>query len=214
MNSEHIKSKQRVADHGEVFTNHREVSAMLDLVKAETERIESRFLEPACGNGNFLAEVLVRKLFVVKNKYKSSQLEYERYSILAISSVYGIDILPDNIDACRTRLFDLFEADYKALFKSSIKDSCLAAARYILDNNIVLGDALTLRTVDSNPRSIIFPEWSPVNGSLIKRRDFMFAYLVEEQHQISFLNDEGNDARLSEPVKEYPAVHFLELGNA
>lgn len=60
-----VKSKQRVADHGEVFTNPREVNAMLDMVKQETERIDSRFLEPACGNGNFLAEVLRRKLAVV-----------------------------------------------------------------------------------------------------------------------------------------------------
>ena len=88
-----IKSKQRVADHGEVLTGLREVNAMLNLVQQEADRIESRFLEPACGNGNFLAEILVRKLRVVEKRYAKSQLEFERYAVLAVSSIYGIDIL-------------------------------------------------------------------------------------------------------------------------
>ena len=99
-----IKSKKRVADHGEVFTNNREVNAMLDLVKHETERIDSRFLEPACGNGNFLAEVLSRKLKVVNRRYGKNQMEWERYAILAVSSIYGVDILEDNATECRERL--------------------------------------------------------------------------------------------------------------
>ena len=88
-----IKSKQRVADHGEIFTNEREVNAMLDLVKQETERIESRFLEPACGEGAFLKEILRRKLEVVKNRYKKSPYDYERYAVLALTSIYGVDIM-------------------------------------------------------------------------------------------------------------------------
>lgn len=87
-----VKSKKRVTDHGEVFTSEKEVNAMLDLVKQETERIDSRFLEPACGNGNFLAEVLRRKLTVVEAKYKKSQLDYERYAIIAISSIFGLQV--------------------------------------------------------------------------------------------------------------------------
>ena len=110
-----IKSKKRVADHGEVFTSEREVNAMLDLVKSETENIDSRFLEPACGNGNFLAEVLRRKLNVVENRYAKSQIEFERYAILAISSIYGVDILEDNAVECRSRLFKIFESCYKNL---------------------------------------------------------------------------------------------------
>ena len=98
-----IKSKDRVANHGEVFTNIREVNAMLDLVKDETHRIDSRFLEPACGTGNFLIEVLRRKLEVVESRYKKSKIEFERYSILALSSIYGIDILEDNLKECKTR---------------------------------------------------------------------------------------------------------------
>lgn len=107
MAEQQVKSRQRVADHGEVFTAEREVKAMCDLVKQETERIESRFLEPACGNGNFLAEVLRRKLEVVKSRYWKSPFDYERYSVLAMTSLYGVDILKDNAEECRQRLFDI-----------------------------------------------------------------------------------------------------------
>lgn len=103
-----VVTRKRVTDHGEVFTAKREVNAMLDLVKQETERIESRFLEPACGIGNFLTEILERKLSIVENRYKRNQLEFERYSVLAVSSVYGIDILEDNVIECRNRLFNIF----------------------------------------------------------------------------------------------------------
>ena len=103
-------SKKRVADHGEVLTGTREVNAMLDLVKQETERIDSRFLEPACGNGNFLAPILERKLAAVEKRYGKSQLDFERYAVLAVSSVYGIDILSDNVSQCRERLFGVFDA--------------------------------------------------------------------------------------------------------
>jgi type I restriction-modification system DNA methylase subunit len=111
-----VKSKKRVADHGEVFTSEREVNAMLDLVKDETERIDSRFLEPACGNGNFLAEILSRKLKVVENRYGKSQLEYERYAIIAVSSIYGVEIQEDNAIECRERLFGLFNEKYTSLY--------------------------------------------------------------------------------------------------
>src|SRR5438552_4780161 len=107
-----IKSKKRVADHGEVFTPEWMVEAMLNLVKQETERIDSRFLEPACGTGNFLVEVLRRKLEVVKNRYRSNQIEFERFAVLAISSIYGIDLLQDNVEECQNRLFDIFNRQY------------------------------------------------------------------------------------------------------
>lgn len=112
MAEKQVKSRQRVADHGEVFTAEREVRAMCDLVKSETERIESRFLEPACGNGNFLAEVLRRKLAVVKSRYGKSPSDYERYSVLAVTSIYGVDILADNAQECRERLFALWNEEY------------------------------------------------------------------------------------------------------
>lgn len=139
-----VKSRQRVADHGEVFTAEREVKAMCDLVKQETERIESRFLEPACGNGNFLAEVLRRKLAVVKSRYGKSPFDYERYSVLAMTSLYGVDILEDNVEECRKRLFDIWDKEYTANAKAQANEQCREAVRFILRKNILCGDALTM----------------------------------------------------------------------
>lgn len=206
-----VKSKQRVSDHGEVFTNEREVNAMLDLVKQETERIDSRFLEPACGDGNFLAEVLRRKLSVVDNRYSKSQIEWERYAIIAISSIYGVDILEDNAQECRKRLFKIFDEKYTSLFKDKCKDECQRSVKFLLRRNILWGDALDFTNPDTK-KPIIFSEWSAVNGSMLKRRDYMFKFLVEKTHQFSLFNDEGNAAAIDEPVKDFPLIHFLKLG--
>ena len=209
-----VISKKRVSDHGEVFTAKREVNAMLDLVKQETQRIDSRFLEPACGTGNFLAEVLERKLFVVDDRYRNSQLEYERYAVIAVSSIYGIDILEDNVIECRNRLFNIFSEKYDKLYKEAVKQDCKKAIRFILDKNIIWGNALDLKTVSDNPQPIVFAEWSPVNGSMIKRRDFTFHGLLEQEHYkgLPLFSDMGDDVFIPEPVKEYPLIHFLELG--
>jgi SAM-dependent methyltransferase len=206
-----VKSKKRVVDHGEVFTNEREVNAMLDLVKNETERIESRFLEPACGTGNFLVEILRRKLDVVDSRYSKSQIEWERYAVLAISSIYGVDILEDNARECRDRLYKIFDDRYVSLFNSKCKDECRRSVRFLLERNILLGDALDY----TNPQTkepIVFSEWSLVNGSMLKRKDYVFRFLVEKVHQFSLFNDEGEVASIDEPVKDYPLVHFLKLG--
>jgi hypothetical protein len=209
-----VVSKQRVFDHGEVYTNPREVNAMLDLVKNETERIDSRFLEPACGNGNFLAEVLERKLQVVKNRYAKSQLDFERNAVLAVSSLYGIDILEDNVQQCRQRLFDIFDGAYTELYQSACREECRESVLFILHRNIIWGDALSLKTVGKNPQPIIFSEWSPVNGSMMKRRDFMLSYLLEKEHQFQLFNDEDEAISLPLPVEEFPLVHFLKVADA
>lgn len=211
-----VKSKKRVTDHGEVFTSEREVNAMLDLVKQETERIDSRFLEPACGSGNFLVEVLNRKLNIVASRYRKSQLEYERYSVIAISSIYGVDILEDNVVECRKRLFEIFEKQYYSLYKSNCKEECNTSIKYILERNILRGDALTLKTVGNEDKPIIFSEWSAVNGSMIKRRDFTLDNLLkaEEQKVPGGLFDdvyETDPAFLPKPIKDYPLTHFLKL---
>ena len=151
MGTGQIKSRERVADHGEVFTNEREVNAMLDLVKDETERIESRFLEPACGDGNFLAEVLRRKLAVVKKQYGRSKSEFEKYSILALSSIYGVDIMEDNTEECRERLFFIWNEAYSKQCGAEVNDTCREAAKYILEHNILCGDALTMLRNDGDP---------------------------------------------------------------
>jgi SAM-dependent methyltransferase len=227
--NDQVKSKQRVADHGEVFTGKREVNAMLDLVKPETERIESRFLEPACGNGNFLAVILERKLAVVEKRYGKSQLDFERYAVFAVSSLYGIDILPDNVSQCRERLFDVFDEIYERLFPETAKAGCRDAVRFILARNIVWGDALTLLSAGPTPKPIVFPEWSFVQGSLIKRRDFSFHRLIQHEElrdsllfpdpkkkgkqQMALFSDLGEDVFIPTPEKEYPPVHFMEVAH-
>jgi SAM-dependent methyltransferase len=210
-----VVSKQRVADHGEVYTGKREVNAMLDLVKQETERIDSRFLEPACGTGNFLAEILERKLRVAEKKYRKSPSEYERNAVIAVSSLYGIDILEDNVIQCRQRLLGVFDWSYKSLFK----EECRNTVKFILERNIIRGDALTLMTVGDDPKPIVFSEWSPVNGSQIKRRDFAFHELVssdtgKDVEGQRMFSDLGEEAFIPEPVKEYPLTHYLRLANA
>ena len=131
------KSKQRVADHGEVFTAEREVNAMLDLVKQETERIDSRFLEPACGDGNFLAEILRRKLTVVKSRYGKNPADYERYAVIAVTSIYGVDLLQDNVEECRNRMFQIFDSEYSEICKKDANDETREAVRHILKHNIL-----------------------------------------------------------------------------
>ena len=152
----HIKSKQRVKDHGEVFTQEREVNAMLDLVKNETERIESRFLEPACGTGNFLAPILEKKLSLVKKRYGSSQDEFERMGLLATSSIYGVELLEDNVVVCIERLYGILNKAYTNLYKDKCKDAFMKSIRFVLKRNILHGDALTLKKADKkNPASNI-----------------------------------------------------------
>jgi len=211
-----VVSKKRVADHGEVYTAKREVNAMLDLVKQETERIESRFLEPACGTGNFLTEILERKLCIVESRYSKSQLEYERNAVLAVSSIYGIDILEDNVVECRNRLFNIFDQKYTGLFKAAAKEECRDSVKYIIKRNIVWGNALDLKTVTENPQPIVFSEWSPVNGSMIKRRDFTFKGLLDREaiKELPLFSDLGDDVFLPTPVKEYSLIHFLRVADA
>lgn len=208
-----IKTRQRVADHGEVFTAEREVNAMLDLVKPETERIDSRFLEPACGSGNFLIEVLRRKLAIVEERYGKGQLEFERYAIVAIGSIYGVDLLEDNAAECRERLFGHFDEVYSRLFGEACRAECRASARYVLDRNIICGDALTMKTVGRKPEPIVFSEWSPVNGSLVKRRDYSLAHLLVYQPMEgpSLFSDLGEEAFIPKPVRDFPLTHYLKL---
>lgn len=201
-----IKSRDRVSAHGEVFTNDREVNAMLDLVKHETERIDSRFLEPACGDGNFLAEILRRKLAVchdlVKQK-KSTQLGYEKNLVLAVSSIYGIEILPDNAKACRERLFLIAEQAYQTLFPKTFKTECLNSVRYLLEKNIILGDALNYHRIDKPEKWIIISEWSLLGGGMMNRRDYEFSYLVGDSAATDLFSDL--------PCDTFQPVHFLNL---
>lgn len=167
-----VKSKQRVADHGEVFTPAWMVEAMLDLVKDETERIDSRFLEPACGSGNFLVKILQRKLAAVELKFGKSDFEKRHYALLALMCTYGIELLPDNIAECRANMLEIF-ADYLKIEES---DDLYLAASYVLSQNLVHGDALTMLTNDGRP--ITFAEWGYLGKGKFQRRDFRFDILT------------------------------------
>ncbi len=231
-----IKSKQRVAEHGEVFTAEREVNAMLDLVKQETERIDSTFMEPACGTGNFLVEILRRKLAVVKREYyprRGSCHDYELQAMKAVMNIYGVDLLQDNVEACRERLFEIFDAEYTGVCKSEANDSYRDAIRYVLSQNILCGNALSMMKVDllgnDTDEFIIFPEWSfPRNDSMVKRRDFRLDVLLKENDDesnydsFSLFDDDAMSLDLWEedpvtkemipkPIKEYPLIHYRRI---
>jgi SAM-dependent methyltransferase len=207
------RARQRIIDHGEVFTPPELVNDMLDLVAHECERIDSRFLEPACGNGNFLAEVLRRKLRTVDKDNKRNPGRWERDGILAVCSIYGIDLLPDNVAACRERLLGVLADAYAASFKEPLPEPVARAAAFILSRNIVQGDALTLLAADGTP--IVFSEWSPVNGTMLKRRDYKFAHLIGHAHIAStpLFSDLGEDVFLPEPVGERPPCHYLKVAD-
>ena len=200
-----IKSRQRVAQHGEVFTNPREVNAMLDLVRDESFRLDSRFLEPACGDGNFLIEILRRKLSLLKDN--KSPTEWEFKSLIAVGSCYGIELLEDKAEACRERLYGEVVGHMGRMGDLGGYEKSL---QYMLQKNIVCGDALTYRTADGKP--ITFCEWTPIAGSMqFSRRDFQFDFLVNQTHQYSLFDEQGEAQSFDEPVKSYPPVHYTQL---
>ena len=202
-----IRSKKRVADHGEVLTPGWLVRKMLDLVKGETERIDSRFLESACGSGNFLVPVLQRKLAAVEAKFGKSDFERRHYALLAVMCTYGIELLPDNIVECRANMLEVF-ADYLNLTET---DEVYLAAFYVMSQNLVHGDALTMRTHDG--QAITFAEWGYLGRGKYQRRDFRLDVLT----QMSSFTQEGSlFAHLGKhevftPIKAYPPMNMRDL---
>ncbi|MDE1892376.1 MAG: N-6 DNA methylase [Betaproteobacteria bacterium] len=202
-----IKSKQRVADHGEVFTPDWLVEAMLDLVKDESERIDSRFLEPACGSGNFLIQILKRKLASVEIRYGKSEFDRNHYALLGLMCIYGIELLKDNIKECRANLLEIFD-EYLGINEDS---DIHKAASFVLSQNIVHGDALSMKTTDGN--GLVFPEWVYNNDGFFVRQDYRFNDLIGasansakdslfsilETHETFF------------PIKTYPHVTIKTL---
>ena len=206
-----IKDKSRVSNFGEVLTSKREVLDMLNLVNTETSRLDSRFLEPACGDGNFLTEVLNFKLDILEKNYSKNQYEFEKFSIQIFTSIYGIDILEDNIISARERLFNQYFDLYNKKFKSNINQKLLDCIKYILKLNLVHADALSLKKVKKD-KFIIFSEWSLVNDK-IKRRDFEFKNLIDYApfEKGTLFSDLGDEVIIPSPIKEYPLTHFLDI---
>jgi hypothetical protein len=213
-----VVSRQRVADHGEVYTAKREVNAMLDLVKEETERIDSRFLEPACGTGNFLVEILNRKMEAVRRKFAKNRYEYDQASAMAVSSMYGVELLPDNVDECRERLLTQYLDTYREHLQTDATSDLTRCIQFLLRKNILCGDALTMLQNDGKP--ITFCEWTFIgtNGK-VKRRDFELAELLRNveydkpkagEEGLLFA-DTGEPTFVHLPKREYPLTDYLKL---
>jgi len=202
-----VRSRQRVADHGEVFTPAWLVEAMLDLVKAEAERIDSRFLEPACGSGNFLVPILRRKLAAVQVKYGRSDFERRHHALLALMCVYGIELLPDNTAECRANLLETL-AECLDIDESNV---IYHAASYVLSQNIICGDALKMRTHDGQP--ITFAEWGYIGKGKYQRRDFLYNDLTQSSSfgQEGLLHSERGKHPIFTPLRTYPPMTVREL---
>ena len=195
-----VKSRQRVADHGEVFTPRWLVEDMLDLVKHETERIDSRFLEPACGSGNFLVPVLERKLEVVQARYRKSDFECRHYALFGLMCIYGIELLPDNTAECRDNVVSAFAR----ILKLDADDGLVAAARVVVAVNIVQGDALAM--TDANGAAIVFPEWAYLGRGKYQRRDFRFDALTQRSAVSGTLFDAFEEHEIFTPVRTCPVM--------
>ena len=217
-----VKSKKRVADHGEVFTPSWLVEDMLDLVEAETERIDSRFLEPACGSGNFLIPVLERKLAAVHVKHGKSEFEKRHYALFALMCVYGIELLADNASECRENLKGTFARylDLDSTPRSSSEERSdetkqaddiiwLDAASAVLEANIIQGDALAMTTTAGEP--IIFPEWGYLGRGKFQRRDFLFDNLTQRASASEGLFAHFEEHEIFTPSRTYPAMTVQEL---
>ncbi|MEJ6553681.1 N-6 DNA methylase [Microbacterium esteraromaticum] len=200
-----VKSRQRVTDHGEVFTPRWLVDDMLDLVKSETERIDSRFLEPACGSGNFLVPVLERKLAAVEARYGKSDFEKRHYALFGLMCIYGIELLADNAEECRENLLGTF-ARYLKLRSGEI---WLDAATAVLTVNIVQGDALKMTTAAGAP--ITFPEWGYLGLGKFQRRDFRYDSLTQRAAASEGLFAHFAEHEIFMPVQTYPAMTVKEI---
>ena len=200
-----MKSRQRVADHGEVFTPNWTVEAMLDLVKNESERIDSRFLEPACGSGNFLVQVLLRKLATVQKTYGQNEFERNHHALLGLMCIYGIELLEDNAEECRANLISLF----LAFLGAGADSKWIEAANVVVAANIIQGDAISMATPSGE--AIIFPEWAYLRKGKFARRDFSYDSLTMRSSFTGTLFDLMPEHELFIPTKNYPTMTVSEI---
>lgn len=208
-----FKSDSRIANFGEVFTNQREVNAIIDLVSNEALRIESRFLEPACGEGQFLISVLERKVNTFRKKFKKFQHDFEVSLFISVASIYGIDILLDNVELCRENLFTFSENLYRKTFASNVNEDFLKSIQFVISKNIVHGDALTMYDLSEKDSFITFTEWSLVKNDLVKPREYQFSDLMAYQRsrETDLFSDLGDEAFIP-PIKiEHSYTRIYDL---
>ncbi len=203
-----VISKERVTQNGEVFTAKREVNAMLDLVKKESYRIESTFLEPSCGTGNFLVEILRRKL-ITASQFADNQVAWEKAALQSLSTIYGIELMEDNAFTSRMRLSEIFEAEYKRLFDTSLNKKIIKAANFIIGTNIIVGNTLEMKTWLGSP--ILFTEWI-FDGDKVVRKEFSMQSMIEinrnnSQDQCNLFTQELL------PIKTYRPMKYENLGS-
>ena len=205
-----VKSASRVHEHGEVLTARREVEAMLHLVKNESERIDSRFLEPACGDGNFLVAILERKLKIVSSKYRSKKADFEVQMISALGSIYGIDLLEDNVELAQERMFEIACNCYKESLKVNPDEDFKKIIKFVLKKNILQGDSLN--GIDK----IVFTQWSLI-GYQVQREEYSFSQINQEAEIMNtplfsaLQNEKGEDVFMPNPIKIYPLVNYRKL---
>lgn len=180
---------------------------MLDLVEDEAARIDARFLEPACGSGNFLVAVLKRKLATVETKFGKSDFAKRHYALLALMCTYGIELLADNIAECRANMLEVL-ADYLG---AEDGDEIRNAASLVLEKNIVHGDALTMKDLNGEP--ITFTEWGYLGRGKFQRREFRLDVLTGSS---AFSAEDSLFAHLGKheiftPTKTYPTTTLRGL---
>lgn len=217
VNEKIIKSKKRIQNHGEVFTPKRIVKKIFDMpnIREACKNLTSTFLEPAAGEGVFLVEVLNRKMKMVEKNYSNDLTRYENYSLLALSTLYGVELLEDNAQKCAMNMYQVyFEAYQKQALGhgGKMKNKVLDSAKMIISNNIAQGNFLTKSSANGKP--IVFSEWKPVNlrqnakAIKVQRTEYTIEDILDGVEK-----DSGEPSIHSEKVEQLDLFDFCDEDN-
>lgn len=196
-----------------VYTSDKLVNNMLQSVQDEIERIDSRVLEPSCGDGDFLDAILRKKLFSVCKKYGHSRVDFEFYILRALMSLYGVEIDNSVVILCKQRLELSVKQFYLKYYTEKQWIVLLPLVQYILDTNILCGDSLSLTSpIDGSP--VVLAEWSFLGSYKVKRRDFVYEQLIDVSESAEkVLSDRHIEGFIPKPVKDYPIVKIFNIRN-
>ena len=207
-----MRSADRIRDLGEVFTPEAIVESMLGLL--QDVNYASKFLEPGCGNGNFLEKILISKLEIlarlpeVKNSIKSGNLDELEFKIIsALSSVYGIDIDKLNIEEARERLSDILNSWYQKTTKKSPSETFMMNVNFVLDKNVILGDLV------AEPENIEIFQFSELPAQRFKIRVFLFNELIFPEDEV-FEDNDMLFGHVPTQLRDYPPLSYKELGTS